>query len=124
MVEPNVAIDAVLAGGFANVVEDGGAVGDGLGFFPRAERVAEGEHVGVGANAGIAEEIPGAADGVSGLEDGVGLAGASGLQAVGGSDSGEAGAYDNDVKVLGGHGGNVHERRQVAISTWQLAISI
>ncbi len=109
MVESNVLVDAVHARGLANIVEDGGAVGDGLGFFPRAEGIAEGEHVGVGTDAGVAEEVPGAADGGAGLEDGVGFAGAAGLQAVGGSDAREAGAHDDDVKVLDGHGGNLQE---------------
>ena len=109
VIEANVLVDAEHACGFADVVEDGRAVGNGLGFFPRAKRVAEGEHVGVGADAGVAEDVPGAADGGAGFEDGVGLAGAAGLQAVGGSDAGEAGAHDDDIEVLDGHGGNLQE---------------
>lgn len=41
------------------------AVGDGGIQFPRAERIAERIHVRIGANAGVAEQIPGPADGVA-----------------------------------------------------------
>ena len=46
----------------AHVVEDRGAVGDRLRLGPGPEAVAERVHVGVGADPGVAEEVPGAAD--------------------------------------------------------------
>ena len=78
------------------------AVGDRLLAVPRPERVAEGEHVGVGPDARVAEQVPRAADGVAGLEDGVGRPRALGLEVVAGADAGQAGADDEDVEVLHG----------------------
>ena len=78
-----------------------GPVGDRLRLRPGPERVAEREHVGVRADARVAEQVPGAADRLARLEDRVALAGALGLQVVGGADAGEAGADDQDVEVLG-----------------------
>ena len=43
--------------------------GDCFRLRPRPEREAQGEHVRVGADAGEPEQVPGAADGVAGLED-------------------------------------------------------
>ena len=48
-------------GDVAQVVEDRRAVGERLVAAPRPPAVAEGEHVGVGADAGVAEQVPGAA---------------------------------------------------------------
>ena len=45
VVEADVAVDAVLARGVLDVGEDRRAVGDRLGLLPRAEAVAEREHV-------------------------------------------------------------------------------
>src|SRR6516164_7836340 len=105
MLEADVAVDIELAGGVANILQDGGTVGDGVWGFPRTERVAEGVHVGVRTDAGVAEEVPGAADGAASFEDDVALAGTLRQQAIGGSDAGEACPDDDDVEVLGGHVG-------------------
>src|SRR5699024_7475382 len=67
VVEADVAVDAGLGCGLAYVVEDRITVGDGLFAGPGLERVAEGEHVRVGTDARISEQVPGAADGVAGL---------------------------------------------------------
>ena len=101
--EPDRRLDVVLARGLTDVAEDVGAVGDRLRLPPRLERVAEREHVGVRADARVAEEVPGAADGVAGLEDGKGLLGQLGAQVAGGADAREAGADDQDIDVFGGH---------------------
>ena len=69
MVEADLPVDAVVDGGLANVIQNVGPVGDRLRLRPRLERVAEREHVRVGADAGIAEQVPGAADAVAPLED-------------------------------------------------------
>src|SRR5690606_954098 len=102
VVEADVAVDARLGGGVDDVPADRLAVGDGLGAGPGAERVAQGVHVGVGPDAGVAEQVPRAADGAPGLEDGVGGPRAAVLQVVGGADAGEPGPDDQDVEVLGG----------------------
>src|SRR5215469_14852770 len=106
MMKANAAVNAELVCGFAKVLQDGGAVGDGVRGGPWAERVTEGVHVGVGADAGVAEEVPGAADRAASFEDNVGLAGTLRLQAIAGSDAGEAGSDDDNVEVLVGHGGS------------------
>ena len=100
VVEPDVLVDAGLGGGVLDVLQDRLAVGDRLLAVPRTERVAEREHVGVGADAGVAEQVPRAADGVAGLEDGVAGPRALGLHVVAGADAGQAGADDEDVEVL------------------------
>jgi hypothetical protein len=92
--------DAVLLGGLAQVFQDLRPVGDGVGVGPRLEREAERHHVGVGSDAGVAEEVPGAAQRVARLEDRPGARGAHRLQAVAGADAGEAGSDDEDVQVL------------------------
>ena len=48
---------------------------------------------------GIAEQVPGPADGVACLEDGVRGPGALGLEVVAGPDARQAGADDEDVEV-------------------------
>src|SRR5262249_14188915 len=69
MAEPDLAVDAVLGRGLAHIIENARAVGDRLRLGPRLEGIAEREHVAVGADAGIAEEIPRAADRLPALED-------------------------------------------------------
>src|SRR5262245_29772264 len=100
MVEADLALDAVLAGSRADILENGGTVGDGLGRHPRPERVAEREHIGIRAHAGIAEQGPGAADAVASLEDGDRLAGAFLSQVAGGTDPRQARADDQNVYVI------------------------
>ena len=72
--EPDVPVDPVLARRVADVIQDRRAVDDRARPGPRAERVAEREHVGVGAGAGEAEEVPRPADRLARLEDGERLA--------------------------------------------------
>src|SRR6185437_15202443 len=62
-------VDAVLRRSFSDVVENARAVSDRLRFGPRFERIAQRKHVAVGTNAGIAEEVPGAADAIASLQD-------------------------------------------------------
>ena len=86
--------------GVLQVLEDRRPVGDRLRLRPRPERVAERVHVGVGADAGIAEQVPRAADVGAAFEDRVGPARAALLQVTAGADAGNAGADDQDVEVL------------------------
>jgi hypothetical protein len=100
MAVADLAIDAVLARGVLDVLEDGGTVGDGLGAVPRAEREAERVHVRIGANAGIAKEVPRPAQRVAALQDRVRAAGALGLEVVAGGDAGQASADHQDIEAL------------------------
>ncbi len=103
VVKADLLLDAVVGGGLLDVVEDRGSVGDRLVSVPGAEGVAEGVHVGVRADAGVAEEVPGPADAIAGLEDRVGLAGAVGLQVAAGADAGQSGPDDQHVNVFERH---------------------
>ena len=101
MVEADFLVDAVLGGGLAHVIQNPRPVGDRLRLGPRLERIAQREHVAVGADAGIAKQIPGAADAVAALEDDVALAGAFLLQVKTRADAGQPGADDQDIDMFG-----------------------
>src|SRR5260370_1184141 len=83
----------VLARGVTDVREDRRSIGDGLRARPRAERVTERVHVGVGADAGVAKEVPRAANDVARFEDRVGLVRAFGAEVVPGRDAGDASTH-------------------------------
>src|SRR3954471_2879654 len=104
MIEADLPVDAFFRRGVAHVVEDLRPIGNRLRLGPRPERIAQREHVAVGAYARITEQVPGAADAAAALEDRVSLARALGLQMVTGADAGQAGADDQDVDVLAFHG--------------------
>ena len=93
-------VDSVFRRGLLDVRADRGPVGDRLGLLPGPEPVAEGEHVRVRADPGIAEEVPGAAHRLARLEDGDRLLRAALADLTGGADAGEPGAHDQDVDVL------------------------
>jgi len=96
-VEADVRLDTQLSRGIPDISKYRGPVGDRLRFGPRAERIPEREHVRIRSQAGIAKEIPGAADLTAALEDRVRLAWTLLLQMSSGPDSGETGADDQDV---------------------------
>src|SRR5947209_11527754 len=100
MVEPDFLLDTVLFGGLAHIVQNLRPVGDSLCLGPRLERVTQSEHVAVGADAGIAEQIPGAADAVAALEDRKTLARAFLLQVKTRADAGQPGADDQHVEMF------------------------
>src|SRR6266403_1100200 len=100
MVEADVLVDAVFGCRLAHVIENPRPVGDRLGLGPRLERIAEREHVAVGADAGITKQVPGAADGVATFEDRVALARALVLKVIARADAGEAGADDQHVEMF------------------------
>src|ERR1700730_6422136 len=99
-VELDVAVYAVLACGGGEVFADVVAVGHALLAGPRLERKRQREHAAVGPNAGVAEQIPGAADLRAPLQDGVGRAGIALGDPVGRVDAGDARADDDDVEVV------------------------
>src|SRR4051794_35520701 len=69
VVEANFLIDTVFGGGLAHVVQDPRPVGDRLWLGPWLERITQREHVAVGADAGISEQIPGATYTVASLQE-------------------------------------------------------
>ena len=100
----DVPLDIILPGGLTHVILDRGAVRQHLTAGPRAEVVAEGEHVGVGADTGITEQIPGTAKRLTALQDGKGLSRTLALQVTRHANAGNAGADDQDVKMVLAHG--------------------
>ena len=106
VVEADLPVDAVVDSGLADVIQNPRPVGDRLRLGPRFERIAERIHVRVGADAGIAKQIPGAADAVAPLEDHVALARAFLLQVIARANAGQAGADNEDVEMFCclGHG--------------------
>ena len=100
-VEADFLVDAVEARGFAHIIQDRGAVGDRLGFGPRPERIAERVHVGVGADAGITKQIPGAADAIAAFENRVAAIRAILLQMIAGADARQPRAHDQHVEISG-----------------------
>ncbi len=106
VLEADVAIDVVLGRRLLDIGDDRRAFADRLRMLPRLEAVAHGVHVAVGADARIAEQIPGAAHARLGLQDREGLARQPGLQVARGADAGEPRANNNDVKPFACHGGS------------------
>jgi hypothetical protein len=107
-------VDAVLLRDGAQVVEDQRTVGQRGVAGPGTPAVAEGEHVGVRADAGVAEEVPRAAEALAGLQDRHAAARVAAAQLRGGTDAGQAGPHHQDVDVLGlglAHGETVAESR-------------
>ena len=100
VVEADPAVDAPIARRVTDVLEDRRPVGDGLGVLPRPKRIPQGVHVGVRADPRVAEQVPGAADGLARLQDRVALPRAVGLEVMAGADPGQAGAHDQHFDVL------------------------
>src|SRR5216684_7189810 len=105
MAKANLVVDAVLDSRLADIVQDPRPVGDRLRLGPWLERIAEREHVRVGADAGIAEQIPGAADAVAALEDHKALGRTFLLEVKTRADAGQAGADNQHVEMFWWHGG-------------------
>src|SRR6185295_16012959 len=93
-------VDAVLARRFLYVLEDRRAVGECFYVEPRLEAIAERMHVAVGAHAGIAKQVPRAADRVARFEQHERLCRALLAQVHRGADAGEASADDDDVEMF------------------------
>ena len=103
VIEAEVPIDAEVVRRFSQVGQNVRPVRDGLGRLPGAERITQREHVGIGANSGIAKQIPGAADIAASFEDRIALAWAMSLQMVTGPNAGNARTDDQNVEVLNRH---------------------
>ena len=81
------------------VVEDLVRIGDGIVGSPGLELIAEGVQVGVRPDARVAEQVPGAADGGTAVDDGKTSARLLGHQVVAQPDSGDPGADDQHIDV-------------------------
>src|SRR5687767_9988598 len=101
VMEPDVRADAVLRDRLVEVFEDRVASGDGLLILPRLELVAKRVQVRVGADAGVAEQVPRATDAAARLDDRIRLQGLPLLQVVGGTDARDARADDEDIDAGG-----------------------
>src|SRR5687767_9107668 len=93
MIEPDLFVYPVLASRFLDVVEYRRSIGDCFCISPRLEAVAQRVHVGVGAHAWVAEQVPRSADRAASLENCVALRRTVFLKMVSAADSREAGAY-------------------------------
>jgi hypothetical protein len=94
------ATEVVLVDRLVEVPEDGVAGRDGLVGRPRLERVRVGLEIGVGAHAGIAEEIPRPTECVARLEHRERDVGERVAKVPGGADAGHAGTDDHHVELL------------------------
>src|SRR5512143_1657684 len=103
MLESNLLVDSVFVRGVLDVIQDGRPVGDCLRVAPRLKAVAERVHVGVGANAGISEQIPCAAHRASTLENCVALAGTSCLDVIASANARESGSHYQYIEMLERH---------------------
>ena len=88
MPESNFAVDAVLAGSFADIAQNRGPIGDCLRLAPRAEAIAQRKHIGIGADAGVTEQVPRSAGRIARFQNYEALAGTFRLQMVGRADAG------------------------------------
>ena len=97
--EADVLTEAVLLDGLAEIGEDLVGPGDGVVARPRLELVAEGVEVGVRADPGEAEQVPGPADRLARLEDREGPARQPGGQVTSHPDPGDPRADDQNIEV-------------------------
>ena len=88
MAESNFAVDAVLAGSFAYVAQNRRPIGNRFRLAPRTKAIAQRKHVGIGADAGVAEQVPRPAGRTSRFQNYKALAGALRLQMVSRTDAG------------------------------------
>ena len=88
MADANVFLDASFVRRVLHILENRRPVGDGLRLLPRAKRVAERVHVGVGADAGIAKQMPCRADVGAAFKNRVALVRTARLQVMRRADAG------------------------------------
>ena len=102
VLQPHLAVHAVLGRGFAQIGQDLRGTGHCRGTAPGLEGVAQGMQVGVRTRAGVAEQVPGAARGGARFKNGVRAPGMALLQIVRRRQPREAGADDQYVQMLHG----------------------
>src|SRR5690606_23077440 len=94
-----------LLGSVGDVLPNCRAVCQHLQLIPRAELIAETEHIRIRANTRVAEEIPGTAQTLASLQNDQAFLGKRSLNMAGGTDTRKAGTTDQDVKMLRTHVG-------------------
>ncbi|MNO93284.1 hypothetical protein D3C76_848810 [compost metagenome] len=95
---------AVLLCGVLDVAPDRGTVSQHLGAVPKAELVAVAEHVGVGADAWIAEQVPGSAHALTPFQNGEITVGELVHQMASRADAGQACTDDQGIEMKVAHG--------------------
>ena len=95
--------NVVFPGGIMNVLLDRRTIRQHLAPGPGAEVVAKGVHVGIGTDARVAEQIPGASKGLTALNDGERLTRALSFEVTGHANAGNAGADNQYVYMLFAH---------------------
>ena len=61
----NMLFNSIFRGGFAYILKNRWAIGNGFFTFPWLKAIAQSMHITVTANTGIAEQVPGAAHGLA-----------------------------------------------------------
>lgn len=105
MTEADLAVDAVGLRGFLNIAKNSRPIGDRFGLTPGPKREAERVHIGIGAYTGVAEQIPGAAERRTRLQDCVALAGTAALKVVCGADARQTRPDYQYIKMFNRHQG-------------------
>ena len=100
MPQSDVAVDAIVRRGVADIIPDGRSTRDRLIRMPWPEGKSESVHIRIGTDPWIAEEIPGSTDCIARLENGIGLSGKGSLQPVSSVDAGYSGANDQYVEMF------------------------
>src|SRR5262245_1031898 len=86
--EADPAVDPVFACGVVKIIEDRRSISDRLLAAPGPEAIAKRVHIGIGADTGIAEQVPRTAKRFAPLQDDEGLFRAVALQMIGDPDAG------------------------------------
>src|ERR1700693_2966273 len=100
MPQSDVAVDAIVRRGLADIIRDGGSTRTRLVRMPWPERKPESVHIRIGTDPWIAEQIPRSTDCIARLENRVGLSGKGSLQPVSSVDAGYSRANDQYVEMF------------------------
>src|SRR5260370_11224294 len=100
MSQSDVAVDAIVCRGLADIIPDGRSICDRLVRVPWPERKSEGVNIRIGPDARITEEIPRSADGFARLQNRVGFSGKGGLQMVSSINTRYSRANDQYVEMF------------------------
>lgn len=103
MAKSDVAINTALMCGVLHVLENPRFISDGLRLLAGAKRIPQRVHARVGADAGIAKQIPGAADAVAAFWDPVCVPRSTGFQVMRRADAREVRTNHQTIKMLHRH---------------------
>ena len=105
MAKADLFVDAEFARGIFDVLQYGRTIGNSVFARPWSEAISQGIHIGIAANTGKAEKVPGAADIVATLDDRPGLIRAALPQIIGSGNPGQACANNQHIDSFAGHRG-------------------